>query len=97
MSKSNKFYIFHGGCLECGAQFEEGFEFNEVCTNCRYFDADWNKPNRSIETDILWQDRGCESATDLEIDELRNALGYPSEYLTYDEDGEGVEENDETF
>lgn len=34
--------VFHGGCFKCTQQKEEGVDF---CYDCRYFEADWDKPN----------------------------------------------------
>ena len=38
--------IFHGGCLGCLSQRIHGID---RCKGCKYFRADWNKPNLFIE------------------------------------------------
>jgi hypothetical protein len=40
--------VFHGGCLGCSQQEKHGTDF---CYDCRYFEADWSKPNLSNEVD----------------------------------------------
>ena len=40
-------YRFHGGCAGCTQQELHGTEF---CFNCRYFDAEWGKPNLNNST-----------------------------------------------
>lgn len=35
--------IFHGGCHGCTQQQDTGGY--EICTGCRYFEADWTLPN----------------------------------------------------
>ena len=34
--------IFHGGCHECTQQDKYGIKY---CRDCRYYDANWDKPN----------------------------------------------------
>jgi hypothetical protein len=34
--------IFHGGCEGCTQQKTHSTDF---CYDCRYFDAEWHKPN----------------------------------------------------
>jgi hypothetical protein len=36
--------IWHGGCIRCTSQEENGMDF---CFHCQYFDADWSKPDLS--------------------------------------------------
>ena len=37
-------YLFHGGCHGCTQQEKHGTDF---CYDCKFFDADWNKPDLS--------------------------------------------------
>lgn len=39
-----KHIIFHGGCLECYSPLQQGLG---GCLDCKYFDSDWAKPDKS--------------------------------------------------
>jgi hypothetical protein len=38
--------VYHGGCWDCYSQDINGLE---VCKGCQYYDADWSKPDLSID------------------------------------------------
>ena len=42
---SEKKVIFHGGCVPCSSQEEQGVD---RCVGCQFFDANWNLPDLSI-------------------------------------------------
>ena len=45
--ESRKRIIYHGGCISCVSQSENGIG---RCVGCKYFTADWSKPDLSIKT-----------------------------------------------
>jgi hypothetical protein len=62
ISGKNPNIIFHGGCLGCASQRIHGLE---RCKGCKYFRANWSKPDLSISGE--W------SAT-IDGDDLKNLL-----------------------
>lgn len=47
--------VFHGGCLGCISQ---SLHSRVRCVTCRYFESNWNLPDKSIRTE---KEYGCKS------------------------------------